>query len=39
MEPRINLMTNDLGARIAMRISNVSLAIKQSPLSKATLTN
>ena len=36
MEPRINMMTNELGAKIAKRIYNVSLAIEQSPLPKAT---
>ena len=36
MEPRMNLMANGLGAKIAKRIYNVSLAIEQSPLPKAT---
>jgi AhpD family alkylhydroperoxidase len=36
MEPRINMMTNELGAKIAKLIYNVSLAIDQSPLPKAT---
>ena len=36
MEPRINMMTSELGAKIAKRIYNVSLAIEQSPLPKAT---
>ena len=36
MEPRIDLMSNELGAKIAKRIYNVSLAIEQSPLPKAT---
>jgi AhpD family alkylhydroperoxidase len=36
MEPRINLQTNELGARIGKRFYNVSLAIEQSPLPKAT---
>jgi AhpD family alkylhydroperoxidase len=36
MEPRLNMMTNELGANIAKRIYNVSLAIEQSPLPKAT---
>jgi AhpD family alkylhydroperoxidase len=36
MEPRINLMTNELGATVAKRMYNVSLAIEQSPLPKAT---
>ena len=35
MEPRINMMTNELGANIAKRIYNVSLAVEQSPLPKA----
>jgi AhpD family alkylhydroperoxidase len=36
MEPRLNLMTNEIGAKIAKRIYNVNLAIEQSPLPKAT---
>ncbi|GAA3681975.1 carboxymuconolactone decarboxylase family protein [Nonomuraea antimicrobica] len=32
MEPRIDLMANALGAKIAKRIYNVALAIQQSPL-------
>ncbi len=36
MEPRIDLTTNQIGAKIAKRIYNVSLAIEQSPLPKAT---
>jgi AhpD family alkylhydroperoxidase len=36
MEPRINLMTSELGARIAKRLYHVNLAIEQSPLPKAT---
>jgi AhpD family alkylhydroperoxidase len=36
MEPRINLMTNELGAKIGKRFANVSLVIQQSPLPKAT---
>jgi hypothetical protein len=36
MERRIDLMTNEIGAKIAKRIYNVSLAIEQSPLPKAT---
>jgi len=36
MEPRIDLMTNTTGARIAKRMYNVSLAIEQSTLPKAT---
>ena len=35
MEPRINMMTNELGAKIAKLIYNVSLAVEQSPLPKA----
>src|SRR5258708_35974370 len=36
MEPRIDLMTNEMGAKIAKRIYNVSLVIEQSPLPKVT---
>jgi AhpD family alkylhydroperoxidase len=36
MEPRIDLITNEIGAKIAKRIYNVSLVIDQSPLPKAT---
>ncbi|MFF3666643.1 carboxymuconolactone decarboxylase family protein [Microtetraspora malaysiensis] len=36
MEPRMNLMTNELGAKIGKRFYNVSLAIEQSSLPKAT---
>jgi AhpD family alkylhydroperoxidase len=36
MEPRFDLMANQLGAKIAKRIYNVSLAIEQSTLPKAT---
>jgi AhpD family alkylhydroperoxidase len=36
MEPRIDLMANPLGAKIAKRIYNVSVVIEQSPLPKAT---
>jgi AhpD family alkylhydroperoxidase len=36
MEPRIDLLTNEFGAKIAKRIFNVSLAIEQSPLPKLT---
>ncbi|GAA4604921.1 carboxymuconolactone decarboxylase family protein [Actinoallomurus liliacearum] len=36
MEPRFDLMTNQLGAKIAKRIYNVALAIVQSPLPEAT---
>jgi AhpD family alkylhydroperoxidase len=36
MEPRMNLMANELGAKIGKRFYNVSLAIEQSSLPKAT---
>jgi AhpD family alkylhydroperoxidase len=36
MEPRIDLITNETGAKIAKRIYNVALVIEQSPLPKAT---
>ena len=36
MEPRIDLMSNELGAKIGKRIFNVNLAIEQSPLPKST---
>ena len=36
MEPRINMMNNKLGAQISKRMYNVSLAVLQSPLPKAT---
>jgi AhpD family alkylhydroperoxidase len=36
VEPRIDLHSNELGARISKRMFNVSLAIDQSPLPKAT---
>jgi AhpD family alkylhydroperoxidase len=36
MEPRIDLMANELGAKIAKRFYGVSLLIEQSPLPKAT---
>ena len=36
MEPRIDLMSNEIGAKIAKRIYNVSLVIDQSPLPKST---
>jgi AhpD family alkylhydroperoxidase len=36
MEPRINLMTNEIGAKIGKRFANVSLAIQQSSLPKTT---
>ena len=34
MEPRIDLMANELGAKIAKRMYNVALAIQQSPLTR-----
>ncbi len=37
MEPRIDLMTNELGAKIGKRLFNVNLAIEQSSLPKLTL--
>jgi AhpD family alkylhydroperoxidase len=36
MEPRFDLMANQLGAKIAKRIYNVGLAVEQSSLPKAT---
>src|SRR5262249_41539637 len=36
MEPRIDLLSNALGAKVAKRIFNVSLAIAQSPLPEST---
>ena len=36
MEPRIDLMTNEIGAKFAKRFVNASLVIDQSPLPKAT---
>ncbi|MFG1966839.1 carboxymuconolactone decarboxylase family protein [Nonomuraea sp. NPDC049028] len=35
MEQRMDLMANELGAKIAKRIYNVALAIQQSPLPQA----
>ncbi|MFD7714072.1 carboxymuconolactone decarboxylase family protein [Streptomyces sp. NPDC059785] len=35
MEPRFNLMANELGAKVGKRLYNVSLAILQSPLPRA----
>jgi AhpD family alkylhydroperoxidase len=35
MEPRLNLMTNEIGAKVSKRMYNISLAIEQSPLPKA----
>ncbi|MDP9869315.1 MULTISPECIES: carboxymuconolactone decarboxylase family protein [Streptosporangium] len=36
MEPRFDLMANELGAKIAKRIYNVALAIQNSPLPQTT---
>jgi AhpD family alkylhydroperoxidase len=36
MEPRIDLLTTELGAKITKRLYNVSLAIERSPLPKPT---
>jgi AhpD family alkylhydroperoxidase len=36
MEPRIDLLANEMGAKIAKRIAGVSLVIGQSTLPKAT---
>ena len=36
MTPRIDIMANELGAKIGKRIFNVNLAIEQSPLPKTT---
>ncbi|AQZ66487.1 unnamed protein product [[Actinomadura] parvosata subsp. kistnae] len=36
MEPRFDMSANALGAKISKRLYNVSLAIEQSPLPKAT---
>lgn len=36
MEPRFDLFANELGAKISKRLSNVSLAIQQSPLPRPT---
>ena len=36
MEPRIDLITNEIGAKIAKRLYNVNLVIEQSPLPKST---
>jgi AhpD family alkylhydroperoxidase len=38
MEPRIDFLSNELGAKIAKRVYNVSLAITQSPLPESTQT-
>jgi AhpD family alkylhydroperoxidase len=36
MEPRIDMISNEIGAKIAKRLYNVALVIEQSPLPKAT---
>ena len=36
MEPRFDLLANELGAKIAKRIYNVAVAIVESPLPRAT---
>jgi AhpD family alkylhydroperoxidase len=36
MEPRIDLFTNQIGAKFAQRFANASLAIAQSPLPLST---
>ncbi|MBX6385804.1 MAG: carboxymuconolactone decarboxylase family protein [Microbispora sp.] len=36
MKPRMDLMSNELGVKIARRIANVNLAIQESPLPRAT---
>lgn len=36
MEPRFDMMTNELGAKIAKRVYNVSVLIESSPLPKTT---
>ena len=36
MEPRIDLFTNEIGAKFTKRFANASLVIDQSPLPKAT---
>jgi AhpD family alkylhydroperoxidase len=37
MEPRINLMANELGTKIVKRIFNINVPIEQSTLPKATI--
>jgi len=37
MEPRINLMTNRIGAKVGKRIYNVNLAIQEASLPKSLL--
>jgi AhpD family alkylhydroperoxidase len=36
MEPRLDMMTNEVGAKFAKRFANASMVIDQSPLSKVT---
>jgi AhpD family alkylhydroperoxidase len=36
MQPRLDMFTNELGAKFAKRFANASLVIDQSPLPKAT---
>jgi AhpD family alkylhydroperoxidase len=36
MEPRIDLMNNEIGAKLAKRIANAGMVIQQSTLPKAT---
>ena len=36
MEPRIDLMTNEIGAKFAKRFANASMVIQQSPMPKST---
>lgn len=36
MEPRLNLMTNELGAKLGKRFANISPMIQQSPLPQPT---
>ena len=36
MEPRIDLFTNEIGAKFVKRFANASLVIDQSPLPKST---
>ena len=36
MEPRIDLLSNEIGAKFAKRFANASLVIAQSPLPKST---
>ena len=36
MEPRIDLFTNELGAKFAKRFANAAMVIDQSPLPKST---